>query len=51
MVRAREFIQARVEAGDANFQMMWDFMGGAGRFERRERWWEEHLDEFAAAMA
>jgi hypothetical protein len=51
MTRAREFIQARVDAGDPNFEMMWDFMGGAERFERRRRWWAEHRDTFATALS
>jgi hypothetical protein len=51
MVRSREFIEGRVAAGDPNFQMIWDFMGGAERFERRERWWDEQREAFAASLA
>ncbi len=51
LARSRAFIQERVEAGDPNFNLMWDFMGGAERFDRRDRWWAEHRDGFAAALA
>ena len=36
------FVRRRVEAGDVNFIKMWDEMGGAERFARRERWWDQH---------
>jgi hypothetical protein len=50
MARARTFVQGRVEGGDPNFRLMWDFMGGAERFDRRDRWWAEHRAQFAAAL-
>jgi hypothetical protein len=51
MARARSFIEGRVAAGDANFVMMWDFTGGAERFDRQDAWWVEHRAAFAAALA
>jgi hypothetical protein len=45
------FVRRRVEAGDANFIKMWDEMGGAERFARRKRWWDQHRPEFVAALA
>jgi Phosphotransferase enzyme family len=48
--RGGQFVRRRVEAGDPNFIKMWNDLGGAERFGRRQRWWTEHLDEFAAAL-
>ena len=45
------FVRRRVEAGDVNFTKMWDEMGGAERFDRRRRWWDQHREEFVAALA
>jgi len=45
------FVRRRVEAGDTNFIAMWDAMGGAERFDRRRRWWDQHRVEFLAALA
>jgi aminoglycoside phosphotransferase (APT) family kinase protein len=44
------FVRRRVEAGDVNFIKMWDEMGGAERFARRQRWWDQHRQEFVAAL-
>jgi len=51
MGRARSFIEGRVAAGDANFVMMWEFTGGAQRFDDQDAWWAAHRDELAAALA
>ena len=51
MARARSFIEDRVAAGDANFVMMYEFTGGAQRFDAQDAWWTEHRDAFAAALA
>jgi hypothetical protein len=45
------FVRRRVEAGDVNFIKMWDEMGGSERFERRRLWWDQHREEFVAALA
>jgi hypothetical protein len=50
MRRGVDFIEDRVRRGDPNFVLMFEFMGGTERFERRARWWDDHHDEFAAAM-
>ena len=50
MARGGEFVRRRVEAGDPNFIQMWNDMGGDVRFERRQRWWEEHEEQMAAAL-
>ena len=48
--RGGEFVRRRVEAGDPNFIAMWNDMGGAERFDRRRRWWNEHDEHFMGAM-
>lgn len=50
MAQARSFIEGRVAAGDANFTMMYEFTGGAQRFDDQDRWWVEHRDSFAASL-
>jgi hypothetical protein len=50
MARARSFIEDRVAAGDANFVMMFEFTGGAQRFDAQDAWWVDHRDSFAAVM-
>ncbi len=44
------FVRRRVEAGDPGFIQMWEAMGGAERFDRRARWWQDEQASFAAAM-
>jgi len=45
-----EFVRRRVELGEAPFIAMWDAMGGAERYARRQRWWRAERHRFAAAM-
>lgn len=51
IARGGEFVRRRVEAGEAAFIEMWESMGGRERFDRRRRWWDAHLDEFAATLS
>ena len=51
MAQARSFIEDRVAAGDANFVMMWEFTGGADRFDRQDAWWIEQREAFSTALA
>lgn len=44
------FVRRRVEGGDANFIKMWNDMGGAERFDRREQWWARNRERFVSAM-
>lgn len=48
--RIESAIRRSVHAGDPNAKTLWDRTGGGERFERRRRWWAEHLDQFAAAL-
>jgi Phosphotransferase enzyme family len=40
-----------VDAGDPAALAMWNRTGGSERFDRRRRWWVDHHDQFAAALA
>ena len=46
-----EFVQRRVDSGDANFIRMFEEMGGMERYDRRLRWWEEDRESFVKALA
>ncbi len=48
--RGGGFVRRRVEAGDPGFLRMWNDMGGSERFDRRQRWWSDHKDEFERAL-
>ena len=50
VARGGEFVRGHVEAGEPGFVAMWNQMGGAERFDRRRRWWDEHRDRFAVAL-
>ena len=45
------FVRRRVEAGDPGFVARWNAIGGEQRLIRRERWWAEHRQDLAAALA
>ena len=40
-----------VDAGDPNAVALWERTGGSERYDRRRRWWADHHDRFAAALA
>lgn len=50
MARARSFIEGRVAAGDVNFTLMYDYTGGARRFDDQDAWWADHQASFVDAM-
>jgi hypothetical protein len=50
MAQARSFIEGRVAAGDVNFQLMYDYTGGARRFDDQDAWWVDHREAFAVAL-
>ena len=39
-----------VAAGDPNAVEMWNRTGGSTKYERRHRWWNDHHEQFAAAL-
>ncbi|HEY5438617.1 MAG TPA: phosphotransferase [Acidimicrobiales bacterium] len=45
------FVQRRVDAGDPNFILMLEEMGGMERYERRLRWWEASRHLFVSALS
>ena len=50
MERGGEFVQRRVDAGEAAFIEMWNTMGGRARFDRRRAWFASRRGDFAAAL-
>jgi hypothetical protein len=44
------FVRRRVDAGDPAFTEMWNKMGGAARYRRRERWFDTHRSRFLDAL-
>ena len=44
-------VRRRVDAGDPNAVALWNRTGGGERYARRRRWWADHHDQFAAALA
>jgi aminoglycoside phosphotransferase (APT) family kinase protein len=49
--RVEAAVQRGVDAGDPNTLALWNRTGGRERFDRRRRWWTDHYDLFAAALA
>jgi len=49
--RVEVAVRRSVEAGDPNAVAMWSRTGGAERYHRRRRWWDDHRHEFAAALS
>jgi len=49
--RLEAAVRRRVAAGDAGAVATWRRTGGAARYDRRRRWWLDHRDRFAAALA
>ncbi|WP_116995556.1 phosphotransferase [Desertimonas flava] len=48
--RGGAFVQRRVDAGDEAFIAMWEAMGGAARFERRRRWFDDNRQRLVDAV-
>jgi hypothetical protein len=48
--RSISFVMHRVEAGDPNFALMLEFLGGTERYDRRRQHWADHAADFAAAL-
>ncbi len=46
-----EFVKRHVDAGDPGFVLMWEWMGGQERWERRKRWWAAARGAFLGALA
>lgn len=50
MAQGAEFVRRRVQRGDPAFTKVWNETGGEQRFERQQRWWNEHRARFAEAL-
>ena len=50
VARGGEFVQRRVDAGEAAFIEMWNVTGGAERYDRRREWFAANLDRFRSAL-
>jgi hypothetical protein len=44
-------VRCSVDAGDSAAVELWNRTGGGERLDRRRRWWAEHHDHFAVALA
>ena len=51
MAHGGEFVKRHVDAGDPGFVLMWEWMGGQERWDRRKRWWADERLAFAHALA
>ena len=45
------FVRRRVDAGETAFVEMWERMGCQERYDLSRRWFAEHHDRFAEALA
>lgn len=50
MAQGADFVRRRVHGGDLAFTKIWNETGGMRRFERQERWWNEHQARFSEAL-
>jgi thiamine kinase-like enzyme len=44
------FVRRRVEAGEQAFIDMWNHMGGQGRYDRRQEWFDNNRQRFLDAL-
>ena len=51
MARSGEFVKRHADAGEPGFVLMWEWMGGQERWDRRKRWWAAERPEFARSLA
>jgi Phosphotransferase enzyme family len=50
IARIEAAVRRSVDAGDPNAVELWNRTGGSERYDRRRRWWTDHLEQFAAAL-
>lgn len=50
LARGGAFVARRVALGEPNFIAMWEYMGGQGRYDRRDEWFARHYDRLLAAL-
>lgn len=49
--RIEECVRRSVGAGESGATELWNRTGGGERFDRRRRWWADHHEQFASALA
>ena len=50
MARSGEFVKRHADAGEPGFVLMWEWMGGQERWDRRKRWWAAERSGFVEAL-
>ena len=51
MAHSGEFVKRHADLGEPGFVMMWEWMGGQERWDRRRRWWAQDRPLFVRALA
>jgi hypothetical protein len=51
MAHSGEFVKRHAELGEPGFVIMWEWMGGQERWDRRRRWWAADRPRFVRALA
>lgn len=51
MAHSGEFVKRHADAGEPGFVLMWEWMGGQERWDRRRRWWAADRPAFIRALA
>ena len=50
MAHSGEFVKRHADAGEPGFVLMWEWMGGQERWDRRKRWWAAERSSFVRAL-
>ncbi len=50
MVHSGEFVKRHADLGEPGFVLMWEWMGGQERWDRRKRWWATDRPAFVVAL-
>jgi hypothetical protein len=45
-----EFVKRHADLGEPGFVLMWEWMGGQERWDRRKRWWAADRPAFTRAL-
>jgi hypothetical protein len=51
MAHSGEFVKRHADAGEPGFVLMWEWMGGQERWDRRKRWWVAGRPAFVRSLA
>jgi hypothetical protein len=50
MAHSGEFVKRHADLGEPGFVLMWEWMGGQERWDRRKRWWAADRPAFVVAL-